>query len=47
MQIMRSVTNGLSRDQKIDFAASQTEHGVWLIELPIFDQFIALRVEHW
>lgn len=46
-QTLRSVTNGLVRGQKIEFSPSQTEPGLWLIELPNFDQFIALRVEHW
>jgi hypothetical protein len=46
-QTLRSVTNGLVRGQKIEFSPSQTESGLWLIKLPNFDQFIALRVEHW
>jgi len=46
---LRSVTDGLAAGggKAITFAQSQTERGVWLIELPNFDQFIALRVEHW
>jgi hypothetical protein len=48
-QTMRSVTDGLARggNKTISFAPSQSERGVWLIELPNFDQFVALRVEHW